>query len=1181
MPAVDPVILQLRADVRQYQNELRATTTLVSAQLDRQERAVAELEHQFAASSTNIQRSLGGIRQAVASSASLIAGAFSADRVIKLADGYTSFTNQLKVAGVEGKNLAATQEALYEIAQRNGSELSALGTLYGRTASSAKELGASNADLLKFTSGVSAALRIQGGSTEEASGALLQLSQLLGSARVQAEEFNSIVDGARPILQAVANNLDGAGGSVSKLKALVNDGKVSNTDFFRAFLKGSAQLEAQAAKANLTIGASFTILNNALGRYIGQTDSALSATARISQAVVLLSDNLGLIVPALAAIGVSFAARAVTGSAALASLAASTSLYVKALDSERVVILGSAAAEAQKAEAAAAAARVEVAAIEATIAARRADQAAISQTLALIEAQRIESQKAAAQQAFNSRLNFGLGRAVTSPAADRESQDFRSQLATKRALTAVNAELAASEQALAAAQARSVAATDAATAATARLTLAARAGALASKLFSGALALVGGPVGAAVLGIAALVAAIIHFRTETTSASDNVKSLQDNAAELEARFRSLAALSTNAASGIAAAGNAAARSGQQMVRFAGQVGDAAQKLRELAIERRNSDVQALTSNKAAADKVAADAQARIEQRIERTGGRNARSGGLFSSQDIKEERNDYAILNTARRQSADAQRAIALAKSAPLASRVRDQDTTGRDVEGDLARVTRDLTIARRRGIKSSIQSLEAQRFELTQYKKYRKDGLTPQAAQEAASADATQFRSATSGSNADRDAKAGRSAAAKADRQAAAAARREAAAIRDDAADTRAYTAAERQANNDIAASRASLSNSAEERAKIEKDRVDDERISRDEDLDEQARQNRFGTGKEQEQRVAALKALNERRAALDKQVIDLRARQEADRDALDLTLSELANQRDLLQEQSGLADTLGERRGFELALLGLQRQEEEARLRAVLAVNSMASEAEKKAARDRLTALPGIYRGREEAVNRSTEAPGQAYRRSIDTLGKDINSAVEGVAANGLDRLNDGIAEAITNARSLGDAFSNVSKQIIADLLRIAIQQTVIKPLAKALFGDGSEGSSSIIQSIGNAIGGSGKLFGRASGGYVAPGQTVRVNEQGGGVELLRMGAQGGTVIPLGQAAAAPRANTTIVNQTFTLDARYGVTTPELLRHVNQVAKTESTRAAGASFAASQRAAPGTYAQYQNLEG
>lgn len=100
---------------------------------------------------------------------------------------------------------------------------------------------------------------------------------------------------------------------------------------------------------------------------------------------------------------------------------------------------------------------------------------------------------------------------------------------------------------------------------------------------------------------------------------------------------------------------------------------------------------------------------------------------------------------------------------------------------------------------------------------------------------------------------------------------------------------------------------------------------------------------------------------------------------------------------------------------------------------------------------------------------------------------------------------------------------------------------------------------------------LFGRASGGYVAPGQAVRVNEhRGTGVELLRMGSQGGTVIPLGQASAAPRGGNTIVQQTFVLDNRYGITTPQLIDYVNSTAKAEAARAGTASYQQSMRDAP-----------
>lgn len=135
------------------------------------------------------------------------------------------------------------------------------------------------------------ALRVAGTSAGAASGALTQLSQLLGSARVQAEEFNSVNEGARPILIAVANGLDAAGGSVNRLKQLVNDGKVSGQQFFQAFLRGLPSIQAMAANATQTIDQGLTKVNNALTRYIGETDEGLGASQRLVAGLNALADN--------------------------------------------------------------------------------------------------------------------------------------------------------------------------------------------------------------------------------------------------------------------------------------------------------------------------------------------------------------------------------------------------------------------------------------------------------------------------------------------------------------------------------------------------------------------------------------------------------------------------------------------------------------------------------------------------------------------------------------------------------------------------------------------------------------------------------------------------------------------------------------------------------------------------
>lgn len=1027
-------------------------------------RDVATLGASFEQTEARVRRSTASMKSALLASTAGLAAAFSVNEVKDYADSYTRYTNQLKLAGLEGQALTKTREALFAIAQRDGTQLESMGTLYGRAAGSAKELGASQSDLTRFTSGVSAALRIQGTSGEAASGALLQLGQLLGSARVQAEEFNSVNEGARPILQAVADNIEAAGGSVSKLKGLVTEGKVSNVDFFQAFLKGTDAIEAKASKANLTIGASLTILNNALGKYIGESDEGLSATARFSAGIKGIADNLDTILPALTAVAIGFG---VTKAAGL-GLDAVTAVLARVAQADaevaRQVLLGNAsfidrtASAARSAIAAEAAAAAEVTAIEATVAARRADQAAIAETLALIEAQRLESQKAAAQQVFNAKLNFGLGAAVTSSDAGRVNQDFRAQLATKRALAVADAELVIAEQELAAAQARSAAAATAANTATAATTTGARAAAAASALFSGALTLVATAL--PIVAIAALVGAIMHFRAEAEKAASDVQAFEQHGKELDSSLKVLDTSARRAAGGIATVGKEAASQTGRMLSFAGAVGEAAQKLLDLAKARRHEQVLDFTTQKVAADQDAANAQARINAR------QFSAKGERFSSDYAADDR-DRKIIATANARSSQAYQAAQRAAAIPLDTRLSESERNGgRDVTGDLARSRKDLKVAQAGGDKVEVNRLKAEIYELTQYQAYRKSGASDESARARASTDAQRLRDAGQSKIDAGDAKTARSAKTKAEREAAAAAKKSAAAVVDEANDTRAFKAAERQANDQIAASHAELTNSAAERAQIERDRIEADRRSKNEELEQQLKAGRFTAA-----RVIALQALNDQAAKAATDVVDQRELQRANQQALDLADRQSEIRREELTEQGQLATTAAKRREIELRLLALAKEDEKRRLAFILDPKNGRSESERAVAQLDLNTIDERYGVKGAAILSQTQSPLEQYREQLRATTDDMGDAIEGAAVRGFGALEDAgasaTASAVTDLLGLKGVAADVVGSVISDLARLAIQKAIVSAIGGSLFGFADGGSLSGIP--GRASGGS----------------------------------------------------------------------------------------------------------------
>ena len=129
----------------------------------------------------------------------------------------------------------------------------------------------------------------------------------------------------------------------------------------------------------------------------------------------------------------------------------------------------------------------------------------------------------------------------------------------------------------------------------------------------------------------------------------------------------------------------------------------------------------------------------------------------------------------------------------------------------------------------------------------------------------------------------------------------------------------------------------------------------------------------------------------------------------------------------------------------------------------------------------------------------------------------------------------------------FKNVANQIIADLIRIAVQQAIVKPIAEALFGGGGGGGGF---SLGSAISSISGLFGRAGGGYVQGGQMYRVNEAASAGRVEAFVPQGsGTIIPLGQMNSAVGSGGGTVVQNFHLDARGAVMTQDIVNQINSM--------------------------------
>lgn len=278
-----------------------------------------------------------------------------------------------------------------------------------------------------------------------------------------------------------------------------------------------------------------------------------------------------------------------------------------------------------------------------------------------------------------------------------------------------------------------------------------------------------------------------------------------------------------------------------------------------------------------------------------------------------------------------------------------------------------------------------------------------------------------------------------------------------------------------------------------------------------------------------------------IEGQIITRERLVQIEREAELLAQEEFNARRDALQLQLALADTDAERKAIALKILEAEDAALKAKLEAVIA-SQTATEAEKQRAQIALDAVNATASTRRAAVGRQNETEVERYMRGINATPGMINEALQGISIDGLQALNDGLTQAIMGAESLGDVFSRVADQIIADLLRIAIQQMIIAPLANTLFGGGGGGGI-----FGSLFGGGGGLFSAAAGtvtnpafaGFFASGGTIPtgkfavVGEQG--PELAYAGPGGMNILsnPDSRKLLAGSGGGTSVNMPITIDA------------------------------------------------
>lgn len=488
--------------------------------------------------------------------AAAVMAVLSVNQVSKYADAWTELNNKLTNALRPNEDLVDVTERVFNITQQTRSSLDATASLYSRLERATRQYGTSAEDLAKLTSIINQGFIVSGASAEEAENAIIQLSQGLASGALRGEEFNSVNEQGNRLIVALADSL---GVTIGQMRQLAADGKLTTDVVVNGLLSQGTTIGAEFAKTTTTISQAMQVAGNNITKFIGESTSVKTGVAIFNDAIITASDNISGLSLALTAVAALMGSRYV-GALTMAASAQVRSTVAKIADAKAAAATASAAeaqaaAQLRSAQASKSAATSELNLAQARLNTLKATGAASVEEvrLAAAESQTIRTQLAQ----INSEKALETQRLRAQITEQGRIQTATRMAQLQQASATLTARLAAAESAVSQSRAAAIAsaeaqvsaarmaladATGVATAANGRYiasqeasAVASRAASTAATLAKGALSLIGGPAGAAMIAAGA----IFYFWQKAQQAREEAISFADGVDKLNASLKSM------------------------------------------------------------------------------------------------------------------------------------------------------------------------------------------------------------------------------------------------------------------------------------------------------------------------------------------------------------------------------------------------------------------------------------------------------------------------------------------------------------------------------------------------------------------------------------------------------------------------------------------------------------------
>lgn len=440
-------------------------------------------------------RHIGSLeRQAAATSSAMsrlsgvaksLMAALSVQQVASYSDAWTELNNKVSNSIRVGETQAEVMQRIFDVSQATQSSLNGTAVLYSRLERGTREYNTSAEDLVRLTTIINQGFAVSGATAQEAENAIIQLSQGIAAGALRGEEFNSVSEQGSRLMIALADSL---GVGIGQLRKMAAEGKLTTDVVVKGLLSQGDVIGKEFEKTTVSIAKGLQVAGNNITKFFGESSTVKSFSVAFRDSVISISENLDQLGQVLAVVA------AVVGSRYVGAMTMAAAATAKQVLANRQLVL----AERDSTATAALQAQGQLRAAEA------------AKVRALEEVRLAQMMKATA--------------ITTTQTAAAEAALSAARTAAATAAGKYNAALAAN-----------TAAQNAAAAAASRASI-------ATGIMRGALGLVGGPVGAAMLAGAA----IYYFWQQAEKAKTEARELADGVENLTSNMKSMSRVQLSA-----------------------------------------------------------------------------------------------------------------------------------------------------------------------------------------------------------------------------------------------------------------------------------------------------------------------------------------------------------------------------------------------------------------------------------------------------------------------------------------------------------------------------------------------------------------------------------------------------------------------------------------------------------